>query len=352
MSSQNYSGGKVSTIEEVVPMNLLDRPEYSFLKTNPHLGKNIIFLTYGGSYAYGTNVEDSDIDIRGCTLNSRADLLGMGSFEQVVDGHTDTTVYAFNKLLGLLINCNPNTIELLGCKPEHYFVLTPIGRQLLDQRKMFLSQWAINSFGGYAGQQLRRLENALVHDAYPARAKERHIMGSCENAMLFFPERYRTFDPAQIRLSVGEAGGKPQVLADINMELVPLREFTGMMGELVEINRNYDKIHHRNKKKDDAHLNKHAMHLVRLYLMCLDILEKEEIVTYRKADHDLLMDIRNGRYQKADHTFNADFYDLLNDLEKRLDYAKKNTSLPEAPDLAQIEAFQMEVNERVVRGEI
>lgn len=41
------------------------------------------------------------------------------------------------------------------------------------------------------------------------------------------------------------------------------------------------------------------------------------------------MDIRNGRYQKADHTFSAEFYDLLNDLEKRLDYAKENTSLPE-----------------------
>ena len=338
-------------------MSLLDRPEYYFLQTNPHLGKNIIFLTYGGSYAYGTNVEGSDIDIRGCTLNSKADLLGMGSFEQVVDDHTDTTVYAFNKLLGLLINCNPNTIELLGCKPEHYFVLTPIGRQLLDQRKMFLSRRAVNSFGGYAEQQLRRLENALAHDTYPAQTKERHIMGSCENAMYSFPERYRTFGPEQIRLSVGEAGGKPQVLADINMERVPLREFTGMMGELVEISRNYDKIHHRNKKKDDAHLNKHAMHLVRLhlvrlYLMCLDILEKEEIMTYREADHDLLMDIRSGHYQKADHTFSAEFYDLLNGLEKRLDYAKKNTSLPKVPNLAQIEAFQMEVNERVVRDEI
>lgn len=333
-------------------MNLLDRPEYGFLKTNPHLGKNIIFLTYGGSYAYGTNVEGSDIDIRGCTLNSKADLLGMGDFEQVVDDHTDTTVYGFNKLLGLLINCNPNTIELLGCRPEHYFVLTPIGRQLLGQRHMFLSRRAVNSFGGYAGQQLRRLENALAHDTYPVQVKERHIMGSCENAMLSFPKRYRTFDSEQIRLSVGEAGGKAQVLADINMERVPLREFTGMMGELVEITRNYDKIHHRNKKKDDAHLNKHAMHLVRLYLMCLDILEKEEIVTCREADHDMLMDIRKGRYQKADHTFNADFYDLLNDLEKRLSYAKQNTSLPEAPDLSRIEAFQMEVNERVVRGEI
>ena len=333
-------------------MDLLDRPEYQFLKHHPRLGKNIIFLTYGGSHAYGTNVEGSDIDIRGCTLNSKADLLGMGDFEQVVDTETDTTVYAFNKLLTLLTSCNPNTIELLGCKPEHYLVHTPIGKQLIDQRKMFLSRRAAISFGGYANQQLRRLENALAHDAYPAEVKERHIMGSCENAIFTFPERYRSFTLEQIRLSVAQVDGGPQVVADIRMEQVPLRTLTGMVSELVEITRNYDKIHHRNKKKDDAHLNKHAMHLVRLYLMCLDILEKEEIVTYRAADHDFLMDIRGGRYQKADHTFNSAFYDLLNDLEKRLDYAKEHTSLPEVPDLARIEAFQMEVNERVVRDEL
>ncbi len=330
----------------------MDRLEYQFLKTDPHLGKNIIFLTYGGSCAYGTNVEGSDIDIRGCTLNSKADLLGMGNFEQVVDTATDTTVYAFDKLLTLLTNCNPNVIELLGCRPEHYFVLTPIGKQLLDRRKMFLTQRAAASFGGYANQQLRRLENALAHDSYPAEVKERHIMCSCENAIFTFPERYRGFTPEQIKLSVIEVDGSPQVAADISMEKVPLRTLTGMISELVEITRNYDKIHHRNKKKDDAHLNKHAMHLVRLYLMCLDILEKEEIVTYRAADHDLLMDIRGGRYQKEDHTFNSAFYDLLNDLEKRLEYAKENTALPETPDLARIEAFQMEVNERVVRDEI
>lgn len=333
-------------------MYLLDRPEYQFLRTDPHLGRNIIFLTYGGSYAYGTNVEGSDIDIRGCTLNSKADLLGTGDFEQVIDTETDTTVYAFNKLLTLLINCNPNVIELLGCKPEHYLVLTPIGKQLIDQRKMFLSRRAAISFGGYANQQLRRLENALAHDAYPLEAKERHIVGSCEHAIFTFPGRYRSFTPEQIKLSVADVDGSPQVVADIHMERVPLRTLTGMISELVEITRNYDKIHHRNKKKDDAHLNKHAMHLVRLYLMCLDILEKEEIVTFRAVDHDLLMDIRSGVYQKEDHTFNSAFYDLLNDLEKRLDYAKEHTSLPETPDLTRIEAFQMEVNERVVRDEI
>ena len=66
MSSQSCSGGKVSTIEELIPMNLLDRPEYSFLKTNPHLDRNVIFLTYGGSHAYGTNVEGSEIGRASC----------------------------------------------------------------------------------------------------------------------------------------------------------------------------------------------------------------------------------------------------------------------------------------------
>ena len=92
---------------------LLSGEQYDFLRTNPHLGNNIVLLTLGGSYAYGTNIESSDVDIRGCALNSPTDLLGLTSFEQVVETKTDTTIYSFNKLVGLLLNCNPNVIELL-----------------------------------------------------------------------------------------------------------------------------------------------------------------------------------------------------------------------------------------------
>ena len=73
-------------------LNIINSPEYEFLRTNPHLGDNIMFLTLGGSHAYGTNIEGSDIDIRGVTANSRQDILGLSNFEQVLDEQTDTTV--------------------------------------------------------------------------------------------------------------------------------------------------------------------------------------------------------------------------------------------------------------------
>lgn len=327
---------------------LIHTPEYDFLWSNPHLGKNIVFLTYGGSHSYGTNVETSDIDIRGCALNSKSDLIGLTNFEQVVNTETDTTVYAFNKLISLLLNCNPNTIEMLGCKPEHYFYMTPIGQFMIDNRKLFLSKRAVYSFGGYATQQLRRLENALAQDAYPPEDKERHIMGSCNHAMQTFPCRYRTFSPEQVRLSVQDLDGVPAIHADVHMEKVPLRQFISVMNELTEVTKNYDKLNHRNNKKDNGHLNKHAMHLIRLYLMCLDILERGDIITYRENDREFLLSIRNGAFQNEDHTYRPEFFDMVADFEQKLDYAKKHTELPAQPDMKKIEEFVMEVNKRVI----
>lgn len=328
--------------------DLIYSENYEFLWSNPHLGDNIVFLTYGGSHSYGTNVATSDIDIRGCSLNSKNDLIGLSNFEQVVHEKTDTTVYAFNKLIQLLLNCNPNVIEMLGCKPEHYFYMTDIGQFMIDNRKLFLSKKAVYSFGGYATQQLRRLENALAHDAYPAEDKERHIMQSCNNAMQTFPTRYRTFSPEQIKLYVHELDGAPAIHADINMADIPLRHFISISNELTEVTKNYDKLNNRNKKKDDLHLNKHAMHLIRLYLMCLDILEKEDIITYREDDREFLLSIRNGAFQREDHTYRSEFFDLVNDLEKRLQYAKENTNLPAKPDMKRVEEFVVAVNKQVI----
>ena len=115
------------TINEI--KKLLNSKEYDFLKSDPHLGNRIILLGLGGSHAYGTNNENSDLDIRGCSLNSKEEILTNQHYEQFVNEQTDTTIYAFNKLITLICNCNPNTIELLGLIPEHYLYVSSIVKE-------------------------------------------------------------------------------------------------------------------------------------------------------------------------------------------------------------------------------
>ena len=118
---------------------LLKSEDYDFLRMNEHLGNNIILLGLGGSHAYGTDTENSDLDIRGCALNKKEEILiSTHNFEQVTEETTDTTIYSFNKLITLLSNCNPNTIELIGLKPEHYLYIHPIGQELLDNDQIRL----------------------------------------------------------------------------------------------------------------------------------------------------------------------------------------------------------------------
>ena len=106
----------------------------------------------------------------------------------------------------------------------------------------------------------------------------------------------------------------------------------------------------RNHKKDSNHLNKHAMHLVRLYLTCFDILERKEIVTYRENDLELLKSVRMGDYQNEDGTYRQEFFEIINSFEQRLNYDKENNDLPDSPDMKKVEEFVMSVNRRVVDG--
>ena len=334
---------------------ILRQREYGFIETNEHLGRHVMLLGLAGSYSYGTNIRTSDIDIRGIALNQKSDLIGLTQFEQYVDEDTDTVIYGFNKVVGLLLSCNPNTIELLGLKPEHYLYLSDIGRLLLDNRRLFLSQRAIQSFGGYADAQLRRLQNALARDTFPQTEKERHIFNSVRSAMHDFNHRYGRFENGSLELYIDKAVNpelETEIFVNASMTHYPLRDYCGMWNTMANVIRDYEKVGKRNKKKDDLHLNKHAMHLIRLFMMALDILEKGEINTYREKEHGLLMDIRFGKYRKEDGAFHESFYEMLSDFEKKLHYAAEHTDLPEEPDMAKVQELVMTINERVVRDEI
>lgn len=340
------------TIEQI--KEKLKTSEYDFLRNDTHLGNNIILLTLGGSHAYGMDKEDSDLDARGIALNSKEEILIGTDFEQVVDVDTDTSIYSLNKMLELLSKSNPNTIEILGCLPEHYLYLHPIGRELIDNRKMFLSKICIHSFGGYAQSQLRRLENKSARLASQTQNEE-YILKSISNAKYDFKTRYYPHSDSEVNLYIDKAvqeGYDSEIFMDINLKHYPLRDWTGMWNEMKAIVSSYNKIGKRNEKAiSHDKLGKHSAHLIRLYMMCIDILEKEEIITYREAEHDLLMRIRNGEFLDENRQPRPEFYDLVREYEKRFDYAKQNTALPDVPDYKKINEFKIYVNERIVKGE-
>lgn len=335
-------------IEEI--KQLITTTEYDFLR-NPPLGDNIILLGLGGSYAYGTNIEASDVDIRGIATHSAVDILTGKGFEQVVNEVTDTTIYSLEKIISLLINCNPNTIEILGLEPWQYIYLTDVGQALIDNADMFLSKRAIHSFGGYAAAQLRRLDNKSVR-LVNQNQREQHILNSIKNAEFSFRDRYFSYPEDSIKLYIDKAIQEDydtEIFMDINLRHYPLRDYKCMQAEMQNIVKDYAKIGKRNKNAIEHNkLSKHMMHLVRLYLMCFDILERGEIITYRRKDHDFLMEIRNGKYLDDNKQPLPEFYEMVDELDNKLNYLKDHTDLPDKPDYERINRFLADVNLGIV----
>jgi len=338
------------TIEDI--KQKVQSKEYDFLREKP-LGNNVILLGLGGSYAYGTNNENSDIDIRGVATHSPEDILTGKGFEQVVNEATDTTVYSLEKIISLLSNCNPNTIEILGLEPWQYLYVSDIGQALIDNRDMFLSKRAVNSFGGYASSQMRRLDNKAVR-LVNQEQRENHILASIENARYSYPEKYFNYPEDSIKLYIDKAVHEDydtEIFMDINLTHYPLRDYKAMWSEMHNIVKDYSKIGKRNLHAiEHDKLGKHMMHLVRLYLMCFDILEKGEIITYRKKDHDFLMDIRNGKYLDQNRQPIKEFYDMVDELDSKLQYLKEHTELPDNPDYKRINKFLEEANWSVIKN--
>ncbi len=326
---------------------LMNSSDYDFLRTHPRLGERIVLLGLAGSHAYGTNNESSDVDFRGITLNAPSDILGMTTFEQYEDEKTDTVVYAFNKMIRLFLECNPNSIEMLGLDEDQYLILTPIGQEILDNKEIFLSKRAAKSFGGYAEAQLRRLQNALARDHLPQEEREKHIYNSVKNALDDFNRKNEWTKGGTLKLYIDDSDNpdfNTEIFVDADYKHLPLRSFVDMYSCMTNVIREYDRIGKRNRKKDDNHLNKHAMHLIRLLMMGVDILEKGEIRTHRENELDLLRSIRRGDFMKEDGTYSKEFYDILEDYENRLRLATENSCLPDNPDMEKVETFVERIN--------
>lgn len=320
--------------------------EYKQLREK--LGDRLCFICFGGSHAYGTNIETSDIDIRGVCLPNTDELIGLNKFyqEEQKDEDTDVVIYEFSKFVKLAMDNNPNVLEMLGNR--EYLIFNEVGEKLIKNASLFLSKKCIVTFMGYATSQLRRLENFLAETEYTQEEKNKYIKQTMDVAMTKLEDKNRLFKEGAIKVNLDKEN---KLTLDCNIKDAPIDLVRSSLNDLLTIERTYNKLGQRNTKKDEAHLCKHQMHLIRLYLMCFDILEKHKIITYREKDRDLLLEIRKGKFLK-NNKLTEDFKPYLDSLENKMQTSKETTTLPEKPNFKSLNDFVIEVNKLTINNNV
>jgi predicted nucleotidyltransferase len=141
----------------------------------------LILKVYRGSIAYGLNTESSDIDIGGIFIPALNYLIGLKGYdkdnEHCVTKHyinfpgyhnkpADAAFYALRKFVYLATQCNPNIIETLYTPPDSIININKFGKELIKNRDLFLSKRAKKTFGNYASDQLKLMDNKSNHDSH------------------------------------------------------------------------------------------------------------------------------------------------------------------------------------------
>ena len=170
-------------------------------------------------------------------------------------------------------------------------------------------------------------------------------MNSIKRQLIHFQNHYTKFEKDNVKIYLDDSDKEEfekEIFIDVDLKKYPLRDYKNIMSEMTNVIRDYNKLNNRNKKKDEPHLLKHGMHLIRLLIMGAEILETKKVNTYRKNERDLLLDIRNGKYS-YDQIFM-----MVDEYEQKFDYASNNTELPDLPDWDKINELMIEINKKVI----
>lgn len=145
---------------------------------------------YRGSIAHGTagDIID-DVDIGGVFIAPREHYLGLTQIEHIerigVAGKYDFALFEIRKYFRLLLKSNPNVLSLLWLPQNLYIIQNAWGKEIIDNRHLFMSKALYKSFGGYAYGQLRRMVHPCTDQAYQGKRRRERFEKfgyDCKNA--------------------------------------------------------------------------------------------------------------------------------------------------------------------------
>jgi predicted nucleotidyltransferase len=130
--------------------------------------QNLILLTEVGSNLHGTAVGGDDRDMQGVCIEPPEVMLGVQRFElyeyrtqpqgqRSGEGDIDLSVYGLAKWVRLIINGNPSHLLPLFAPDNKVYAITGVGRELRENRNLFLARDHANRFLGYLNRQRERM---------------------------------------------------------------------------------------------------------------------------------------------------------------------------------------------------
>lgn len=120
----------------------------------------VIYRCIVGSRAFGLDQETSDIDRRGIYLPPAEIHWSLYGIPEQLDNKENQECYwELQKFLILALKANPNVLECLYTPLVE--TATPIAKDLLEQREMFLSKLVYQTYNGYVMSQFKKMEQDL-----------------------------------------------------------------------------------------------------------------------------------------------------------------------------------------------
>lgn len=376
---------------------------------------NTIWVALVGSKAFGTNSETSDDDYKGIFIADRKHYLGLSSIEQISNFENqifsydkvnfgkgiynielpdeprdiilsrDTELFELRRLFNLALSNNPSILDVLY-SPFHYvpFDTADFYNLIMDNRDSFLSTKCRFSFGGYAVQQLKKIEmhrkwllNPPKAPPDPADWKIPYGNEINKSSMYaFFEYIYELMnlqidycENAQILKRefielLKENVDYKQILRE--KELTPeLIEYTSKFANLskesiqimqqikgyVKAKDHWDSYQSWKTNRNPARAgmeerigydSKHGMHCIRLLRMGNEILRGKGVIVDRRiaGDAEELLYIRNGNMSYDD------LMNLVKSEDERLEINYNESKLPRKPNFEVVERMCIKILEK------
>lgn len=346
------------------------------IKTSEELIKeNLIVKHLAGSYAYGTNIETSDVDYRGIfvanPVNIRTPFFNVKEQKDVSE--EDTVIYELNQFMKLAIDCNPNVLESLHVDRQHIMFSTPAYELLRSHKQELLCSKIAFTTSGYGMAQLKRIKShkkwivnpqpknspkqisyvSLVHNFTPDKILKINIQDYYKNYRLV-PYSGNTYGLYQMEgyttYNIDTGNLNTTYDDNVHTDNVPLfvvkfnkDEFETDHNKWTQYwdwKTNRNKI--RGKLEEEFHFDtKNAMHLVRLMRIGEEVLTTGEYNVLR-PDAEELLDIRNGKWTYDEIIKYAD------DKDKYIREVLYNkTDLPKYPNYKLAAKLIMEVQDMI-----